>query len=316
MPPELPRVRVVIVTFNSAKVIAACLDSLDRDVKTGLIEVVVVDNGSNDGTDDIIAAYPSIRLMRSSNRGFGAGNNLGANGAQPDYLFFLNPDTVVEEAAIGALSKFLDAHPRTTIAGPAVLDDNGTTTVSYHRFLTPLLSIWSALGLHRLIPINRIDSKTQMSYSPITVPGRVDRLIGAAIMVRRVPFESVAGFDEDYFLFSEEEDLCYRFAEGGGEVWYFPRAKVTHTGSHSAGVDSAFTIASTVRGRDQFLRKHFSDVAAILVRFIWIAMLLLRLLATMLSSTSKERRKGLLLGVRCLLDESFYDRVLRPGRNA
>jgi GT2 family glycosyltransferase len=226
-----PCVSVVIVTYESAAHIGRCLTSL-RDTAAGwLQDVIIIDNASTDGTADLIAReFPDVKLMRnSSNAGFGRAMNQGVRLATGEYLLILNPDCTIKPAAVGELAHFLDHRPQAASSGPMLLSEQGEYQYSSRRgFPTPLNSIGYFLGLDRLFPHSRALGGYLRRYVDPRQEVMTDSLSGACMLVRRDAFEQVGGFDEDYFLFGDDIDLCWKLREAGHEVWYVPSAQVMH----------------------------------------------------------------------------------------
>jgi GT2 family glycosyltransferase len=253
----MTRVGIIIVNYRTAELVADCLRALALEVAAlPGCRVVVVDGGSGDGSAEQLA--DAIRregwgdwvelLALVENRGFGAGNNaalhalLGA-ADPPEYLLLLNPDTVVRPGAVSALVAFLDAHPRVGIAGSRLEDPDGTPQRSAFRFPSVAsefeaglrLGLVSRLLRHRLVapPVREEDHAT-------------DWVSGASLMVRRTVLESIGLFDEGFFLYYEETDLCYRATRAGWTCWYVPSSRVVHLGGQSTGMKEAGRSAKRV----------------------------------------------------------------------
>lgn len=306
-------VRVVIVTYNSSEVIGRCLSSLREDVISGLAEVVVVDNGSTDDTLNIVDSFDWVHLLQSeANVGFGAGNNKGAAGSGNDYLLFLNPDTIVKSDAIKLMVSFLAENNGVGVVGPAIEDESGNVTLSTFRYVTPFHSIWIATGLQRIIPLNRTDGRTEIRTSAPNRICKVDRLLGAVMAMPRSSFLSVGGFDENFFLYSEEEDLCKRIQDRGEAVIYFPDARVRHIGGHSALPESPLAIASSVWSRQHFIQKHYGSFGEAVSRIVWAAALCTKLLFVSAMPRYKDLRISYRLALRSLISPGFYSKDVRP----
>lgn len=232
--------RTADMTLRSVRAALAAMQGLDA-------ELVVVDNASADGSDARIAQALAeedwaqgapVRLLCSPvNGGFGAGNNLGiraqmSDGGAPDVVYLLNSDAFPEPDAIRALLRQLEAHPKAGIAGSRILGEDGETHMTAFRFP----SLWSELeGAARSGPVSRLLAHRRV---PLDVPQRVtpvDWLAGASMMLRRDMLEQVGLFDETFFLYFEETDLCRRAAAAGFEVLYVPESRVMHVGSVSTG---------------------------------------------------------------------------------
>jgi len=232
------RVAIVIVTYNSADVIGACLRSISETTRGMDIDVTVVDNASRDETAAIIAdVSPSTNVVASTdNLGFAGGNNLGVQRSSGDYVLLLNPDTVVLPGAVAVLAAELDRRPDVWAVGPCLLDAEQRPTMSYGDL--PTLR-WA---LSELTAARRLGLRSTSTIRGIPVAGKpshdVGFVSGAAIMVRRGVWERLGGMDEDYFLYFEETDLCARIHSGGGRVVLVPKAYILHLESTSfAGRD-------------------------------------------------------------------------------
>jgi len=225
-------VTAIVVTYDSAAVIGDCLDALATHAPD--VPVVVVDNGSADETIDLVAARaPAVELVRSRcNGGYAAGINLGAHHAAPgDDLLVLNPDTRVEAGAVEALAATLAA-PRTGIAVPRLVEPDGSTASSQRRAPTVLRALGAAvLGGERA---GRIAALGELVVDPAryAVAGAVVWASGAAMLVDRRCHEALHGWEESFFLYSEETDLCLRAADLGWATHYTPEAVVHHIGGH------------------------------------------------------------------------------------
>ncbi|MDB4974764.1 MAG: glycosyl transferase family 2 [Myxococcaceae bacterium] len=243
-------VAVIIVNYCSAELTLRALASLATEQQNPAIElsVVVVENDSGDEArlrEGIAESFSSFAQLVVSpvNGGFGAGNNLGVRtllkaGTRARSFHFLNPDTVVHPGAVLSLARFLEAHPRAGAVGSRFEHADGTPWPFAFRFPTPLGEIESGacLGI-----ISRLLKEHSVARELGDSPEQVDWLSGASIMVRREMLESIGGFDETYFLYFEETDLCRRAKEAGWEVWYVPESRVMHIRGQSTGVTALDT---------------------------------------------------------------------------
>ncbi len=269
-----PRLSVVIVSWNVRGLLRRALASLEAAWAQGgespeRLEIIVVDNGSHDGTVAMVREhFPHVRLIANrENRGFTGGNNQGIRIARAPVLFLLNPDTEVVGDAPSQLLAYLDAHPRVGMVGPKLLNADGTVQSSRRRFPTlPILfleSTWlqglARPWLRRYYVEDRPDDRIQP----------VDWITGAAMMVRRSVLDEVGLFDEGFFMYSEELDLCRRIRAAGWEIVYLPTAQVFHyVGKSSEQVVAARHIhfqASKVRYACKY---HGAVVAEVLRRWL------------------------------------------------
>lgn len=249
-----PELSVVVVTYNSAETIDACLRSLQDG--GARIEVVVVDNASVDGTAELVAArHPWVRLLRNErNDGFARGCNRGWRLTRAPYVLLLNPDTEVHPGALRALLAFAETHPRAALVGPRILNPDGSLQHSCFRFPSLRMVVTGFFGL---IPL---DSPANGRYplEAYAEAHQVEHLLGACLLARRAAVEQAGLLDESFYMYFEETDLCYRLRAAGWENWYTPAATVTHRGAHSTAREPERMSAEFYRSQARFYRKHYS----------------------------------------------------------
>jgi N-acetylglucosaminyl-diphospho-decaprenol L-rhamnosyltransferase len=272
-------VSVVIVSYESRELLARCLAALAADAgRSARTEVIVVDQASSDGTAAWLAAeHPGVRLMPlAENVGFGAGNNRGAELAEGRWLLLLNSDAFVRPGAIDELVRFAEARAEIGAAGPRLLWPDGRLQRSCRRFPTVFRLATEFLYLRKLAPRSRILNGFYYGEFAHDEPWRVDWLTGACLLVRRELYERLGGFDEAFFLYSEEVDLLYRAAQAGAETWYDPAAEVVHVWGGTAGRASALTLEEQARSHVRYLGKHCSAATARRARRVLLTGLRLR----------------------------------------
>jgi N-acetylglucosaminyl-diphospho-decaprenol L-rhamnosyltransferase len=220
-------VSAVVVSYNSAGYLADCLRSLRSE---GVGEVVVVDNASSDGSADVVrTSDAAVRVIEAgANLGFGSGANRGAAATNGDYLLILNPDTVVEPGTVKALAEALDRDPGLAVVGPRMENLDGTLYPSVRRFPDLRVAVGHAfLGL--VWPANPFTRRYRMlDWDHDRPAADVDWVGGACALVRRAAFDAVGGFDEGYFMYVEDVDLCWRLGRAGWRIGYEPAARVVH----------------------------------------------------------------------------------------
>jgi N-acetylglucosaminyl-diphospho-decaprenol L-rhamnosyltransferase len=272
-------VSVVIVSYESRELLTRCLSALAADEGGAASrEVIVVDQASGDGTAAWLEAeHPDVRLVAlEENVGFGAGNNRGAELAQGRWLLLLNSDAFVRPGAIDELVRFAEARPEIGAAGPRLLWPDGRLQRSCRRFPTVFRLATEFLYLRKLAPRSRILNGFYCGEFAHDEPRRVDWVTGACVLVRRELYERLGGFDEAFFLYSEEVDLLYRAAQTGAETWYDPAAEVVHVWGGTAGRASALTLEEQARSHVRYLGKHGSQATARRARLVLLAGLRLR----------------------------------------
>jgi GT2 family glycosyltransferase len=226
-----PCVSVIVVTYRSRDFIAACLESVFRTGDEWIADCWVVDNASRDGTADMVReTFPLAHLIaHQENAGFGRAVNVAARQAQGEFLFILNPDTVVEAGAIGELVNFLRYRPQAGACGPKVIGPDGSFRRDCRRgFPTPMNALGYFTGLDRAFPASRTLGGYHRRWLSPDVEVTTDCLSGSCLLVRRNSFEMIGGFDSQYFLFGEDIDLCWKLRQAGQEIWYVPAARVIH----------------------------------------------------------------------------------------
>jgi N-acetylglucosaminyl-diphospho-decaprenol L-rhamnosyltransferase len=272
-------VSVVIVSYESRALLERCLAALAADAgRVASREVIVVDQASQDGTAAWLAAeQPDVRVVAlPHNIGFGAGNNRGAAVASGRWLLLLNSDAFVRPGAVDELVRFAEARPAIGAAGPRLLWPDGRLQRSCRRFPTVFRIATEYLYLRKLGPRSRILNGFYCGEFAHDEPWRVDWLTGACLLVRRDLYERLGGFDEAFFLYSEEVDLLCRAAQLGAETWYDPAAEVVHVWGGTAGRASAPTLQEQARSHVRYLAKHASRARAGRARTVLLAGLRLR----------------------------------------
>jgi N-acetylglucosaminyl-diphospho-decaprenol L-rhamnosyltransferase len=263
-------VSVVVVTFNSVSWIERCLESV------GGYETIVVDNGSGDGTVELVRAkFPEVRVVEQENVGMGGGNNAGMRLASGRYFLLLNSDAWVVDDAVEQLVQFADEHPDAAVVGPRLLNPDGSLQRSARSFPTLWRLTTEYLFLRKLAPGSRALNAFYEGGFDHDEVREVDWLFGACLFVRRDAADEVGLFDEEFFMFSEETDWCFRFRQAGWQVYFFPGAEVVHVGGASHG---GALFAENVRGHLRFLAKHRGAREAERARRLLLAGVRLRLL--------------------------------------
>jgi GT2 family glycosyltransferase len=229
-----PKVSVVIVSFNTREDLLGCLASLEHAPKERIEEVVVVDNASGDGSVEAVGRlYPQVRVLANpENVGFARANNQGLRASCGRYVLFLNSDAELRPGALEALSATLERCPEVGIAGPRTLNTDGTVQVSYGPPLSPLAE-WKQRRKVRAVTrrepgtMRRLEVESRSDGSPGWVSG-------SCLLARRETLEAISGFDERFFLYEEDVDLCLRARRAGWEIAYVAGASVVHHLGRSA----------------------------------------------------------------------------------
>jgi GT2 family glycosyltransferase len=264
----VPRLSVIIVTFDSAREIGGCLQAL-RDTPPRLPhDILVVDNASTDDTLAVLARdWPDVRVLTNdANRGFGAATNRGIRETSGDRLLILNPDARVTAGAIDRLLAALDAEPAIAIAGPRLVDDAGRAEVSYGRHIGPLAELGQKLRVRAQegrwpVVAAWIERQTQVARFP-------DWVSGACWVARRDVLVAVGLFDERFFLYTEDVDLCASVRAQGGLIRFSPEAQVVHARGSSRATARSAAEQAYRRSQIAFYQKHHPALVPVLTTYL------------------------------------------------
>jgi N-acetylglucosaminyl-diphospho-decaprenol L-rhamnosyltransferase len=246
-------VTVVVVTYSSGDTLPAFMDSL-QGASTGLVDIIAVDNGSTDDTLDYLRARPDVQLIESgSNRGYGGAANLGAARASTPWILVANPDVTFRPGSLDALLDVAARWPRAGALGPRIHTSDGLLYPSARE----LPSVGSGVG-HAVFgwvwPSNPWTASYRRERGE-PLESTTGWLSGSCLLLRRTAFEEVDGFDEDYFMYFEDTDLCERLSKSGWDIVYAPSAVVVHEGGHA-----------TSRQVDRMTRAHHASAYRYLSR--------------------------------------------------
>lgn len=283
---------IVIVTYNSAAHIEACL----RSVHSSAWELIVVDNGSQDDTVARAGAVPgAVVVANSQNRGFAAAANQGVKVSRSEWVLLLNPDMEVEPGALGALKDAV-SEGGVEAAGGRLLNPDGATQVGFtaRRLPSPATMLAEVLLLNRLFPGNRWNRRYRCLDMDYERAAEIEQPPGACLLVKRSVWEELGGLDESFFpLWFEDADFCRRLREGGGKILYAPKARFRHRGAHSLNsLPASARELAWYRNLLRYFRKHHGRLTVGALRAGIAVGALLRLLATALGARPKSGTRG------------------------
>ena len=260
-PENVPRTDVVVVAYNSRDVLRACVAPL---AGAPGVAVVVVDNASPDRGHETVADLPLTVVESGRNGGFSFGCNVGWRRGSSPYVLFLNPDARITPEAVGRLAAALEADPGLGAIGPLILGDDGSLDPSQRSFPS-LLTTWAqALFLHRVFPRAAWTDELERRPEAYSRAGRPDWISGACLMTRRDVLERIGGFDERFFLYCEDTDLCRRIRDLGLGVGFEPSVVCMHEGGASAPRAGLFTVLA--ESRMLYARRHRGRLDGLLER--------------------------------------------------
>ena len=260
---------VIVVSLNTRELLAACLGSVGASVGA-TYEVYVVDNGSSDGSLEMVdREFPQVRLIRNdSNRGFAAANNVAIRLAGGRYVLLLNPDTVIPPDLLREMIAFMDDNKPTGICGPKVLFPDGRFQSCGYRFPSPLAEVRQSKNLDKLLR-RIVGSDTPLKIE--SAPGEVDWVDGACLLIRREVIAQIGLLDEQYFLYAEELDWCFRARKAGWAIYALPEIEMLHHQGQSSAQISDFSLAHLIETRLRYYRKNHGLGVAVAMSLLYVA---------------------------------------------
>jgi GT2 family glycosyltransferase len=254
-------VDVVVVSYNSRDELRECVEPLAALEQA---HVIVVDNASADASLEAVADLPVERIALEDNGGFSRGCNTGWQAGDSPYVLFLNPDARIDSESLDRLVQALEQAPEAGAAAPRITHGDGSLDFSLRRFPRLRSTYARALFLHRVFPGATWTDELVRRPAIYAQPGSPDWVSGACVLVRRSALEELGGWDEGFFLYCEDIDLCRRLWDAGHDVVYEPAATVVHVGGASA--PRAALLPVLAESRLRYAAKHRSRPAALLER--------------------------------------------------
>jgi hypothetical protein len=248
------KLSVVVVTWNSAADIDACIDSINFGSE---FEVIVVDNASSDSTRDKLDRHHHLRFLSNrTNLGYARANNQGFRLAAGEYVLLLNPDTRVELGALDSLARFLDEHREYGAAAPRLVNPDGSTQFSIRSLPTAASLFWELVGLAALFPRSRTFGRWKMKYFDYERDGEAEQPMASCLMVRKSVLDHLGGMDERFPMYYNDVDFSRRMADAGWKTAYVADARVVHRHGGSTKQVRARMIRESHRAAFRYLRKH------------------------------------------------------------
>jgi GT2 family glycosyltransferase len=271
-------VSAVVVSFNGRDMLGRCLASLWAETEQAMLEVVVVDNASTDGSVEMVRdRFPRARLIVNDvNRGFAAANNQGILASTGEFILLLNPDTEIHDRAIERVLAFFERHSSAGIAGCRLEFYDGTLQCSVGAFPSLLEAFMNATFLYLLLPRTAVVRARGIAIMDYDREVEVDWVCGAFLMLRRGLIATLGGLDEQFYMYSEEVDFCRRARRAGVSVWYTPSGTVTHWWGGVSAV-SERGLLWLVASQILYIRKHHRGIERALLIFLKYAGLVARI---------------------------------------
>jgi GT2 family glycosyltransferase len=286
-------VSVVIVNWNTKKFLYNCLRSVFRNTKEISYDIWVVDNASLDGSSDMVTSeFPTINLIKNKkNLGFAVGNNQAIAASEGKYILILNPDTELIMNSIKKMKAYMDKSERVGAVGCKLLNSDGSLQRSCHGHVNPIRAFTFSAGLHRFIRDGTLTFKignllkntfrtfvNLADYDSVLFPDSID---GACMLLSREALSDVGLLDEQFFMYWEDADLCYRLTENKWKVAYIPDTKIIHHGGQSSMQNYNKMALESWKSRALLYKKHHGSKSVIALRAAVIFGILIRLLLSL-----------------------------------
>jgi len=266
---------IIIVSFNTKMLLVSCVNSIQKYTRNINYEIIVVDNDSKDDSAKSAKKLGTIVLENSENTGFGRANNQGAKIAKGKFVLFLNSDTEIHDNALGEITKWMESHSRVGVVTSGLKNKDGSIQATGGYFPTlPRVFSWMTIQDIPFVdnvvkPFHPFHSKSLFSKGSSFYEDKkeLDWVTGAFLLTRREILEKVGGWDEKFFMYVEEVDLCFRIKSMGYQVWYLPQWKITHLGGASSKT-SEFSLISEYEGIKKFYKKHYPKWQYLVLRIL------------------------------------------------
>lgn len=298
---------IIIVNYNLSYNVIDSIKSLLSFVKGQEYEMIIVDNDSHQAEKDIlkkeINTIPQVKLcFLDSNKGFGAGNNFGFEKANGDILFLLNPDTIITRNIFNQVEKIFNSYSEVSVLGPKIVNEQNVQEKSAGKFPNLLSEFLNIFFISRHIEKKYFNSKEKKTSNGFV---EVDWITGSAMFIRRSVFKNTGGFDTNFFMYSEEIDLCKRIKDSGGKIVYYPDVELVHKGSVGSKKNYFFFTKTSYESKYYYIKKHFKGLEKFLIIcFLKIQIILQLIIWTMLFSFNPPKSAGKLKAFGKLLFSS------------
>lgn len=301
-------VTVVIVSYRVPELLARCLASIRDTTTARAVRSVVVDNASGDGTvEQIQRNFPQVTVIANEeNRGFSIASNQATAAAESEAILFLNPDTELQPHALDEMLDFLESHPDVGVIGPRLVYPDGQTQPSRRRDPTLLIALVESTLIQRWWPRCPVLAHYYAGDQSEGETQQVDWLVGACLLIRRAALRKAGGFDERFFMYSEEMDLCRRIRENGWRVVYLPSARVTHHEGRSSEQNLARRARTFNESKCRYFEKYLGASVGRALRLFLLANTLTDLLIEGLKLAIGHRRELRATRVRNLVDVARF----------
>lgn len=295
---------IIIVNYNVKEFLQNLLHSVHKATQDIKHEIIIIDNASDDGSVEFLQKnFPSVKLIANKkNVGFGKANNQGMKIAKGKYFLLLNPDTLLSEDTLNKMMSFLKGTERAGMAGCKILNPDGTLQLACRRsFPGPWTSFCKVTGLSTLFPKSKLFARYNLTYLDENKTYEVDAISGSFMMLKKEVYEKIGGFDEDFFMYGEDLDLCYRIQKAGYKVFYTHSTQIIHYKGESTRRSSIDETKIFYKAMHLFVKKHFST--SLIVEIILLLAIFFRKLVAFLG-----KKKLIILSL--IMDIVLFDIAL------
>ncbi len=249
---------IIIVNWNTRSIVCDCLRSIYQQGGEIDLEVIVIDNASTDGSVEMVKKdFPQVTLIENSqNLGFAAANNQGIAISKGRYVLLLNSDTIVLDNALAKTVAFANSHPEAAVVGCRVLNPDRTLQPTCFMFPSILNMLLSSTYLYKLFPKSKFFGRERMTWWDRSDVREVDVVTGCFMLVRQDAIKKVGSMDEQFFIYGEETDWCYRFKQANWKILFAPGAEIIHLGGQSAKKRATTMVVQLRKSILQFMKKH------------------------------------------------------------
>lgn len=299
-----PKISLLIVSYNVKQYIVHCIDSIKCSNYDGDIEIIVVDNNSFDNSlSEVKAKYPDvIDIQNNENYGFGKAVNQAARKATGDYYLILNPDTILEENTISTFVDYLQNNNNVGMVGPKIVNSDGSLQKGCKRsFPTISVALPKILGLDKMFPSSRWAGKYNLNYLDADSIHKVDAISGSCMFIRSNLFKKIGGFDEQFFMFGEDLDICYQIYQNNFEIHYLPKTQIMHYHGESVKTAPFDSLNAFYNAMIIFSDKHFSKSKGLLTRIFIRTGIFLRKIISLINNHRSQILSVLFDGLAVLI---------------
>lgn len=285
---------ICIVTYKARDWLKQCLESLGKNTQLSPIEVVVVDNGSNDGVRQMLVEnFPDVQLIENEhNEGYTRPMNQSLKKASGRYLMQLNPDTVILPDSVDSLIRFMEQNPVVGICGPKVLNKDGSFQKQCRRGEPRPLAVLSYfLGLARFFPNVKQFGEYLLEYEDEDAVIEVDALSGSCMLIRRNVIDQIGYLDEQFYAYQEDTDICRRARLAGWKVYYYPESQIIHYGGQGGSRVKPFqSIIEWHKSYWRYYKKHFAKDYFFLFNWLYYLLMLIKLIISLVVNFVRRER--------------------------